>query len=176
MPERDLFLNALLGLVCAGPVHGYELASRFGPGGELEAVGRIGRSQVYALLKTLEGQGLVTVRLEEAGGGPPRRVFEATPAGRRRFLAWVREPVGSVRRLRVEFPLKFYLARQLGPRAAAGLVRRQEEELGRALRDLRARTRSGVGRWVDGLRIRLLEAGLAWLSDLARELHGEDAP
>jgi len=165
--ERSLFENALLGLLCDGPAHGYDLALRFGPGGDLGAVGFVGKSQVYALLKHLEARGLAASHLEEGSGGPARRVYEATPAGRERFLAWAREPVGSVRGLRVEFPLKLYLVERLGLPFRAELLRRQEDLLRERLAEVRARGRGarGVGLWVRDLRERLLEAGLAWLAE-----------
>jgi hypothetical protein len=53
---------ALLGLLMSHPKHGYELYQEFSR--ELGSVWQIGQSQLYAQLKQLEQEELVTVQIE----------------------------------------------------------------------------------------------------------------
>ncbi|MDW7711623.1 MAG: PadR family transcriptional regulator [Deferrisomatales bacterium] len=166
MRERRVFEHTLLGLLHEGPCHGYELAAHFGEGGDLAAVGRLAKSQLYALLKSLEAQGLVRGTLREGAGGPARRVFEVTDRGRERFSAWVRRPAGSVRGLRVELLLKLHFLHRLGLPGQADLMDAQAEVLRRRLEHLRARAGAspGIGAWVLALQEGFVEAGLGWLA------------
>jgi DNA-binding PadR family transcriptional regulator len=166
--DRPVFENALLGLLCEGPKHGYEVCQRFASNGEWSAVGELARSQVYALLKSLERQGQAVAVLEEGERGPARRVYTLTEEGRGRFLEWVRRPVHSVRGLRVEFPLKLHFLRRLGLAGAEDLIEAQEAVLLERRRSLGEAGRGearGLTSWVLDLQQRLIEAGLGWLRE-----------
>jgi PadR family transcriptional regulator PadR len=55
--------------------------------------GRLKRGTVYVTLGRMEDKGYVTSRQEEApadAGGLPRRLYRATPLGRRVLKAWTR--------------------------------------------------------------------------------------
>ncbi len=91
----------VLTLLAEGEAHGYELQRRVHERG-LRFWTDIQRSSVYAALKRLEGQGYVRGALRQ-GGGPPRKVFAITDAGRdamrdaaRVFLAAPRHPRNEV--------------------------------------------------------------------------------
>ncbi len=70
------------------------------PGGELYGLQmvtaskrRLKRGTVYVTLGRMEDKGYVTSRLEEApaeAGGLPRRLYRATPLGRRVLSVWSR--------------------------------------------------------------------------------------
>jgi PadR family transcriptional regulator PadR len=49
--------------------------------------GRLKRGSVYVTLGRMEDKGLVTSRLDEPGGGPPRRLYEPTALGLRTLVA-----------------------------------------------------------------------------------------
>ena len=102
---------ALLGLLMRGPRHGYELYRRYER--ELGPMWRAGMSQVYALLKELEQDGLVEARVELQESRPARKVYSLTPAGNQAFKHWVRQPVKNIRDIRVLFLAKLYFLRQL---------------------------------------------------------------
>jgi DNA-binding PadR family transcriptional regulator len=103
--------SALLGFLMMEPHHGYDLHREFSR--ELGQVWRVGRSKLYAQLKQLESEGLVRVELERQPNRPDRKVYHITPAGRRKFLAWVHEPTPYLRYLRVEFLARLYFFRRL---------------------------------------------------------------
>lgn len=164
--ERETFENTLLGLLYGGPAHGYELGSHFAAGGDLQAVGRLAKSQLYALLKTLETSGYALGRRESPGAAPTRVVYEITASGRDRFLGWVRRPADSVRGLRVEFLLKVYFLGRLGLSGQAELMDAQAGVLKARLKALgeSAPGGSGIDPWVRALQEGLLMAGIEWLS------------
>ncbi|GAB4276734.1 MAG: hypothetical protein Kow0092_32530 [Deferrisomatales bacterium] len=165
--ERGLFEQVVLGLLYPDGSYGYEIARHFARGGDLAPVGRLGRSQVYALLKDLERRRWARAVLRPGGGGPARRVYTLTGEGRRRFLRWLHEPVDSVRRLRVEFVWKLYFFQRLGLGGLEGAIGEQERVLWGRLAAVEADRQwsTGVDRWVLDLRARLLRAGLEWLAE-----------
>lgn len=116
---------ALLGLLIEGPRHGYDLARSFAVGCALAEIVRLSPSHLYALLGRLERDGLITGHREEVSAYPPRRVYELSDAGKEAISRWIDQPVEHPRDMRIEFPLKLYLARRLDPDRAAALVARQ---------------------------------------------------
>jgi len=77
----------LLSLARLGAAHGYQIAQE----AENLAVTPAGLDgpAVYRTLRRLEGNGRVTSAWETGGGGPARRVYELTPAGRRHLCEWI---------------------------------------------------------------------------------------
>jgi PadR family transcriptional regulator AphA len=105
---------ALLGLLTQEPMHGYELHRYFTDPSALGQVWHLGLSQMYKLLKELEGQGYLEVTVEEQNNYPARKVYHITPSGRAAFLQWMERPVSTARLIRVEFLAKLFLAQLLG--------------------------------------------------------------
>jgi PadR family transcriptional regulator, regulatory protein PadR len=59
--------------------------------------GRLKRGTVYVTLGRMEDKGYLTSRLEDAppeAGGLPRRVYHATPLGRRVLAVWTKASTG----------------------------------------------------------------------------------
>ena len=71
---------AILSLVAEQSRHGYEIEQVIEERGMREWT-EVGFSSIYYLLKKLERDGMIEGQLEEAGRGPARRVYRATPAG-----------------------------------------------------------------------------------------------
>jgi DNA-binding PadR family transcriptional regulator len=82
--------HVLLGVLAAGPAHGYDLKrehdSRF-PSAKPLAYG-----QVYSTLSRLERDGLVEVAETMQDGGPERTTYAVTPEGEKALAAWLAEP------------------------------------------------------------------------------------
>jgi DNA-binding PadR family transcriptional regulator len=116
---------ALLGLLMLGPRHGYELAPYFANDGTLGLVCTLGVSRLYALLHALEELGLVHAESSVISGGPPRKVFSLTDAGREAFEQWLVQPIRRLRQIRQDFLLKLYFSRQLPGSDTAALMERQ---------------------------------------------------
>lgn len=91
MRHSDL---VVLGLLAAGPQHGYELTN------QLEAMrmrrwARISEATVYRRLDRLESEGLLASRTEREGSRPEREVFELTADGREALDGLVRQALAS---------------------------------------------------------------------------------
>lgn len=116
---------ALLGLLLETPAHGYDLSRRFTPSSALGDVIHLSPSHLYALLARLERDGLIAGEMQDAGNHPQRRVYRLTDAGREAIERWIDEPVSHPRDMRIDFPLKLYIARRAAPARAAELIARQ---------------------------------------------------
>lgn len=80
----------LLGLLSATPSYGYDLKhsyDRYFGGRKPLAFG-----QVYATLARMIRDGYLKSVGEEAGGGPDRKRYEITPAGRQKLAEWMFTP------------------------------------------------------------------------------------
>jgi len=95
LPPKEALILELL--VDADELYGLELVAR--------SKRRLKRGTVYVTLGRMEKKGLITSRLEAPppdAGGMPRRVYEATAAGRRVLAAWT-ELTKVMGRLKPEF-------------------------------------------------------------------------
>jgi len=118
---------AVLGLLLDGPKHGYELARRFSPETPLGEICHLEMSNLYAILKKQEQASNIEAELETQGARPPKRTFHLTDQGRAVFMEWVRAPVDRTREVRLDFVVKLYFARQLGPDDVSSLIGQQLE-------------------------------------------------
>jgi len=116
---------ALLGLLLEKPAHGYDLARRFAPSSALGDVIHLSPSHLYALLSRLERDGLIAGEMRDAGKHPRRRVYRLTAAGEAAVQRWIDEPVTHPRDMRIDFPLKLYIARRFGAARVTELLDRQ---------------------------------------------------
>ncbi len=101
--------NALLGLLAQRPRHGYELHAAFEAviGGEKNW--DVKPAQIYTTLARLEESGLVTEEGVTQSGGPEKRIYGITPAGREHLAAWFASGV-ALEHQRDEFFLKLLLS------------------------------------------------------------------
>ncbi len=85
---RGVLELCTLGILARGPAHGYAVAQQL----EEAGLGSVKGGTLYPLLTRLEAAGLLTAAWEAGDGGPGRKVFQVTPAGRadleRRAALW----------------------------------------------------------------------------------------
>ena len=105
--------HALLGLLAQRPRHGYELHTAFEAvvGGEQNW--DVKPAQIYTTLSRLEKDGLVAEAAVSRAGGPEKRVFAITPAGRDLLAAWFNAGV-ELDHQRDEFYVKLMLSLATG--------------------------------------------------------------
>lgn len=101
--------NALLGLLSQKSRHGYELRAAFEALAGGEDNWDVKPAQVYTTLARLEEAGLVRVESLEQEGGPEKRIYAITPAGKDELCAWFVSPVSSHHQ-RDEFFLKLMVS------------------------------------------------------------------
>lgn len=156
----------LLGMLSQQPGHGYDLHKRIQNSPGLSAVWTVKPGRIYALLDRLEKSGLITATQVESPHAPSRKVYQLTEAGRKDFLAWVRQPVRNGRSMRLMFPARLHFALLSGNRTALDLVEAQRLECRQWLAHQRARLESSpelIYRQTVLFRIGQIEAMLDWL-------------
>ena len=159
--------ETLLGLLAAEARHGYQLIACFRDPAQLGYVWQLSTSQLYAVLKRLDAQGLISGQAIESGDAPTRIEYTLTPAGIRRLEAWLSDsaPPASVRRVRVEFLSRLYIARLLNV-PTLDIVRQQQASCAQRRAERRAerdQAAPGVGRLALELEIVQLDAILNWI-------------
>jgi DNA-binding PadR family transcriptional regulator len=117
--ERDgeLLLGewACLGILHQGPTHGFAIAARLKPDGDVGRVWSLSRPLTYRALEQLVARELVHAVGEERGiAGGNRTILAASRRGRARLRTWLAAPVPHLRDLRSELLLKLVLADQCG--------------------------------------------------------------
>ncbi len=109
---------ALLGLLSAAPMSGYDLKKAFAT-----ALSRFSSSSggLYPALRRLEQRGLLVARIEREGELRARRLYRLTEAGTAALDAWIRQPIDQemvARRLDLVL-LRFVFLEGRGTRAEA---------------------------------------------------------
>lgn len=164
MKDKPATEYALLGALMPGPRHGYEILQFLETG--LGPAWRVSTSQLYALLKRLNNEGLVDSTLETQDTRPSKRVFAIIPAGRERFLRWLKSPTAHARDLRIEFLAKLYFFRHLSLQGGNELVNSQIavlERFQKRLTEKKQAEENDYNRLVYGFRISTLKGWLEWL-------------
>jgi DNA-binding PadR family transcriptional regulator len=81
--------HAILGIVSARPMTGYELIRTFA--NSVAYTWAAGQAQIYPELHKMEGEGLLTAHAA-ARGAAEKRVYSITPAGSEELRRWVAAP------------------------------------------------------------------------------------
>ncbi len=127
--ESQLLLGewACLGIVAMAPTHGFAVAQRLRPEGDIGRVWSLSRALTYRALDQLVARGhLVTAGSEPGIAGGQRTVLSVTPQGRTLLERWLVEPVRHLRDLRSELLLKLLLCDELGIDPTLLLTRQRE--------------------------------------------------
>ena len=168
MKDKPATEYALLGALMSGPRHGYEILQFLETG--LGPAWRVSTSQLYALLKRLDKEGLVGSTLEAQETRPPKRVFSIMPQGEKHFQEWLKSPTNHVRDLRIEFLAKLFFFHNLGLQGGNALVEAQialMEQVKQKLMAKKQAEQNDYNRLVYGFRISTLTGWLTWLKEEA---------
>ncbi|MBU0705254.1 MAG: PadR family transcriptional regulator, partial [Chloroflexi bacterium] len=115
----------------------------------------------------LDQSGQVESDLVPQNDRPSRKVYRITPAGEQSFLDWLRQPVPTMREMRVEFPTKLYFFRTLGLKGVDDLIAAQEavcqEHVERLEQKAALCSPRDINRLVFDFRRRQIEAIIDWL-------------
>jgi len=136
--EAQLLLGewACLGILYEGPSHGFAIAARLKPTGDIGRVWSLSRPLTYRSLEQLSGHGYVETVGEEPGiAGGNRTILAATRSGRAQLRKWLRSPVVHLRDIRSELLLKLVIADRCGIDVTDMLVEQRDhiEQLSAAL-------------------------------------------
>lgn len=111
--EHHLLLGewACLGVLYPAPTHGFAVAARLKPSGDVGRVWSLSRALTYRSLEQLTLRGYIQPVGEEPGiAGGNRTILAATRAGRAQLRKWLAAPVVHLRDLRSELLLKLIIA------------------------------------------------------------------
>lgn len=111
--EQQLLLGewACLGLLYPAPTHGFAIAARLKPTGDVGRVWSLSRALTYRSLEQLAIRDYVRPVGEEPGiAGGNRTILSATRTGRAQLRKWLATPVVHLRDLRSELLLKLIIA------------------------------------------------------------------
>jgi DNA-binding PadR family transcriptional regulator len=118
---------ACLGILYQGPTHGFAIAARLKPDGDIGRVWSVSRPLTYRSLEQLTLRGHVHPIGEERGiAGGNRTILAATRQGRAALRRWLATPVAHLRDLRSELLLKLVIAEQCGIDVTAMLAAQRE--------------------------------------------------
>ncbi len=159
---------AVLGVLALGPAHGYDVSRQLHQG--LEKIWRLKRSQIYALLNSLEKEGLVRHERVDQETLPPKKIFSLSPAGREVLLSWLCSPVNHIRDLRLEFLGKLHFTELICPEKKPQLVSSQLAVLCNKLNSLsevRHRCENRLELQVLDFRLAMIRAAVQWLEGLS---------
>ncbi len=162
--------ETLLGLLMAQPKHGYQLLETFQDSSTLGRVWKLSTSQLYAVLKRLQIQGFITGEEVFSVDAPPRTVYNITKSGKAYVMAWLaeEEPSPSVRRVRVEFLSRLYIAQILNY-SNVNILHCQKAACEHKYHQLiaeRQRPENTIGGLALELEIAQLEAILGWITQM----------
>jgi PadR family transcriptional regulator AphA len=125
---HDLLLGewACLGILYPAPAHGFAIAARLKPSGDIGRVWSLTRPLTYRSLDLLAGRGFIHAIGEERGiAGGTRTILAVTRPGRAQLRTWLQTPVVHLRDLRSELLLKLVLAENCGIDVAAMLAQQR---------------------------------------------------
>lgn len=154
--------SALLGLLSAGPAHGYQLQTTLEA--ELGPLWQTRASQVYLTLGRLERDGLVVATRQRQDKRPDRQLLELTERGRAAAQRWLTEVEGAE-----DLVVRLAVARIAAPDRFPEVARATVDSRQAALRQLRSLRRGSVeGFQVDALdaEIRRTEGEVRWASGI----------
>ena len=159
--------ETILGLLAVRAQHGYELLDCFRDSSQLGEVWRLSTSQLYAVLKRLESQGLTEGHEVLVPDAPSRMEYTLTSTGQERLEAWLgeRSPSSSIHRVRVEFLSRLYIARLLDVPTMPIVERQKAVCFAKRTEMLTCldQVKPGVGRLTLELVVAQLDVILQWL-------------
>ena len=118
---------ACLGILAEAPAHGFAVAARLKPDGDIGRVWELSRALTYRALSQLLAAGHVAeVGTERGIAGRNRTVLQLTRDGAKALRKWLVQPVPHLRDLRSELLLKLVLGERLGIDQAAMLQAQHE--------------------------------------------------
>ena len=162
--------ETILGILAASSQHGYQILGHFNDPKALGRIWTMSTSQIYAVLKRLEIQGLIAGSKTPSTDGPPKKEFSITPQGKITLNDWLHatNPSTSIRRIRVEFLSKLYIARLLGLPTSKIITpqiqscQRQKQKLAKRYAEID----SEMEKVAVGFILGQLDAALSWLERL----------
>lgn len=171
--------ETILGLLASRAQHGYQLLEAFQDPQRLGNVWKLSTSQLYAVLKRLERQQWISGVEQPSDHAPPRVEYSITERGRLALDDWLNTaaPSASIRRIRVEFLSRLYIA-QLLTHPTERIIEQQRAVCLAEYTRLQAEQANrphGIGTLAADMVITQLEAVLIWIDQCELALQSTQA-
>ena len=167
--------EVILGLLKQRPAHGYDLLERFKSKSHLGRIWNMSTSQLYAVLKRLEENGLIKGSQVDVQDAPARIEFSITEEGNKRLNAWLYDnnPPTSIHRIRVMFLSRLYIGFLLDLQLDEVIKAQIDvcEEQKSAFEEAQRQSSSEIETLANKYIIGQLDAALTWLYDV-RDQYG----
>ena len=135
---------ACLGILYPAPTHGFAIAARLKPTGDIGRVWSLSRPLTYRSLDQLTTRGYIHAIGEEPGiAGGNRTILASTRTGRAQLRKWLNTPVPHLRDLRSELLLKLIIA-ELCDIDISAMLERQRDHIEQLADVLREQTTNGA--------------------------------
>lgn len=103
--------EAILGLLCDGPMTGYEIKQLFR--NVIKNFWSVSDGQLYPTLKKMHAEDLISLRVVRQDSTANKHVYTVSDKGRRHFEKWLREPVTKFEELKEPLVLKVFFFHKL---------------------------------------------------------------
>jgi DNA-binding PadR family transcriptional regulator len=171
----------LLGLLLDRPMHGYELYQQIQTEG-IDDWFNVSMAGVYYSLGKLRDHSLVAESRQRGGRSARRSIYHLTEEGRVAFFHAMKAQATSQGEVFLDYDLIIYMLNKLPLQQAISLLEQHQAFLGQQASDVTAalaheRERGGPPLKLAVLdhRRRYLEMEQGWLSDVIREIQGEES-
>jgi DNA-binding PadR family transcriptional regulator len=170
----DIFL---LGILRAGPVHGYELKRRV----QRPTLTPLSNNSLYPALRRFELAGAVTSSVETSEGRPPRNVFAITDRGREMFREMIAALPAEIAGKDEEFMARVGFFADLSPRERLAILATRDAALAAQVNQLESLVTQMPdplpGAWRTEATRHLLDRlgrERRWVAEMAERAHDDD--
>ncbi len=173
----NLLALAVLSLLTERPMHPYEISSVMKQR-ELSTVIKLNYSSLYAVMETLQREGLIVpVETQREGRYPERTVYTTTDAGQSELLDWLRSLLRQPMMEYSQFAAGLAFLGNLSPIEVVTLLEEHSRHLEKQMSETRASIERGLQIGVDRLfltedryTLALLEARLTFIRQFLSEV------
>ena len=164
----------LLGVLIGGGMHGYRLNEYVAHA--MSSYTNLKKPTAYYELEKLERDGYVKHEVQREGKRPERRVYEITEKGRNYFFDLLRQHLSGFARTYFVDDIGIAFMGQLHPKEAHKLLTEKREKVSAALEQFRElHEHGGNWRYVVSHNVAHLEADIAWLDGIIKDLNDTEA-
>ncbi len=127
--------EAILGLLCDGPMTGYEIKQFFK--NVIKHFWSVSDGQLYPTLKKMYESGLIDLTVIRQDTTANKHLYSITDQGRQHFEQWLREPVTKFEELKEPLVIKVFFFDKLAKEEILGHLRYQLELHNKILEEFR---------------------------------------
>lgn len=169
--------EAILGLLCDGPMTGYEIKQFFR--NVIKHFWSVSDGQLYPTLKKMHDTGLISLRVIRQDSTANKHLYSITEQGRVHFEQWIREPVTKFEELKEPLVTKVFFFDKLPKEEVLSHLRYQLElhtrilEEFRNIRDTYEDRITAFQRLIGDVGVLYVEVRMLWLARMIELVDGD---